>query len=121
MLTGGQGIGRYVGLNFTNDAALDRAGNLEAIPLVAGFAAYRHYWTPQWRSSLIYAFQNVDNDRSISALTVNKSAFSIRGNLVYSPVTALDLGAELSLGERELENGVSGDVTRLTVFAKYGF
>lgn len=121
MLTGGQGIGRYVGLNFTNDAALDAAGNLEAIPLVAGFAAYRHYWTPQWRSSLIYAFQNVDNDRTISALTVNKSAFSIRGNLVYSPVTALDVGAELSLGERELENGVSGDVTRLTVFAKYGF
>lgn len=121
MLTGGEGIGRYVGLNFTNDAALDAAGNLEAIPLVAGFAVYRHYWTPQWRSSLIYAFQNVDNDRAISALTVNKSAFSIRGNLVYSPVTALDLGAELSLGERELENGVSGDVTRLTVFAKYGF
>ncbi len=44
-----------------------------------------------------------------------------RGNLIYSPVTALDLGAELSLGERELENGQSGDVTRLTFFAKYGF
>ncbi len=121
MLTGGEGIGRYVGLNFANDAILDASGNLEAIPLVAGFAAYRHYWGPQWRSSLIYSFQDVDNDRSVSALATNKSAYSIRGNLVYSPVTALDLGAELSLGERELENGVSGDVTRLTFFAKYGF
>ncbi len=121
MLSGGEGIGRYVGLNFTNDAVLDASGQLEAIPLVAGFAAYRHFWAPQWRSNLIYAFQDVDVDRSLLALTNNKSAYSIRGNLIYSPVPAFDLGAELSLGERELENGLSGDVTRLTVFAKYGF
>ncbi len=121
MLSGGEGIGRYVGLNFTNDAVLDASGDLQAIPLIAGFAAYRHVWKPQWRSNLIYAFQDVDNDRALLALTTNKSAYSIRGNLIYSPVPAFDLGAELSLGERELENGMSGDVTRLTVFAKYGF
>ena len=121
MLTGGEGIGRYVGLNFANDAVLDASGDLEAIPLVAGFAAYRHVWQPGWRSNLIYSFQDVDNDRSLLALTTNKSAYSIRGNLIYSPVPAFDVGAELSLGERELENGQSGDVTRLTIFAKYGF
>jgi hypothetical protein len=110
-----------VGLNFANDAVLDASGDLEAIPLVAGFAAYRHVWQPGWRSNLIYSFQDVDNDRSLLALTTNKSAYSIRGNLIYSPVPAFDVGAELSLGERELENGQSGDVTRLTIFAKYGF
>jgi hypothetical protein len=31
MLTGGEGIGRYVGLNFSNDAVLDASGDLEAI------------------------------------------------------------------------------------------
>lgn len=121
MLSGGEGIGRYVGLNFTNDAVLTSTGRLEAIPLVAGFAAYRHLWSPQWRSNLIYSFQNVDNDLAIVTPSVNRSAYSVRGNLIYSPVTALDFGAELSFGERELESGLSGDMTRLTVFAKYGF
>jgi hypothetical protein len=27
----------------------------------------------------------------------------------------------LMFGERELESGVSGDMTRLSLFAKYGF
>ena len=121
MLSGGEGIGRYVGLNFTNDAVLTSGGTLEAIPLTAGFAAYRRVWSPQWRSNFIYSFQNVDNDAAIVTLATNKSAYSVRGNLIWSPVTALDFGAELSFGERELENGLSGDMTRLTLFAKYGF
>ena len=121
MLSGGEGIGRYVGLNFTNDAVLTATGRLEAIPLTAGFAAYRRVWSPQWRSNVIYSFQNVDNDAAIVTLATNRSAYSVRGNLIWSPVTALDFGAELSFGERELESGLSGDVTRLTLFAKYGF
>jgi outer membrane murein-binding lipoprotein Lpp len=121
MLTAGEGIGRYVGLNFANDAVLDASGELEAIPLVAGFAAYRHYWRPNWRSSLIYSFQNVDNDPALLALSTNAAAQSIRANLIWSPVPSFDVGSELSFGERELESGATGDVTRLTFFAKYGF
>jgi hypothetical protein len=121
MLTAGEGIGRYVGLNFANDAVLDTSGELEAIPLVAGFAAYRHYWRPNWRSSLIYSFQNVDNDPALLALSTNAAAQSLRANLIWSPVPSFDVGSELSFGERELESGATGDVTRLTFFAKYGF
>jgi len=121
MLTAGEGIGRYVGLNFANDAVLDASGDLEAIPLVAGFAAYRHYWRPNWRSSLIYSFQNVDNDPALLALSTNAAAQSLRANLIWSPVPSFDVGSELSFGERELESGATGDVTRLTFFAKYGF
>ena len=79
-------------------------------------------WAPQWRSSLIYVVPGRGQrplDLGAGDQQVGATAFA--DNLIYSPVTALDLGAELSLGERELENGVSGDVTRLTVFAKYGF
>jgi hypothetical protein len=121
MLTGGEGIGRYVGLNFANDAVLDATGDLQAISLVAGFASYRHLWSPQWRSNLTWSAQEVDNDRSIIGLTTNKSAQSLRGNLIWTPIPAMDIGAELMYGERELESGVSGDLTRLQVFAKYGF
>ena len=68
MVTGGEGIGRYVGLNFSNDAVLDASGELDAIGVVAGFAAYRHVWAPGWRSSLIWSAQKVDNDTSVTGL-----------------------------------------------------
>ena len=76
MLTGGEGIGRYVGLNFSNDAVLDASGDLEAIGVVAGFAAYRHVWAPGWRSSLIWSTQKVDNDTALTGTGVNRSAQS---------------------------------------------
>jgi hypothetical protein len=121
MMTGGEGIGRYVGLNFANDAVLDAGGDLEAIPLLAGFAAYRHIWTPGWRSNLIWSAQNVDNDTALTGLAVNRSAQSLRANLIWTPVAGLDVGAELMFGERQLESGASGDMSRLSMFAKFGF
>ena len=121
MVTGGEGIGRYVGLNFSNDAVLDASGELDAIGVVAGFAAYRHVWAPGWRSSLIWSAQKVDNDTSVTGLAVNRSAQSIHANLIWSPVTAFDVGAELMFADREIESGASGDMTRLILFAKYGF
>ena len=121
MLTGGEGIGRYVGLNFSNDAVLDASGELDAIGVIAGFAAYRHVWTPGWRSSLIWSAQRVDNDVLLTGASANRSAQSLHANLIWSPVTAFDLGAELMFADRKLESGLDGDMTRLILFAKYGF
>lgn len=121
VLSGGQGIGRYVGLNLSNDAVLDASGDLETIGLIAGYGAYRHVWAPGWRSSLIASYQSIDNPTSLTGLSLTKSAASVRGNLIYTPLQGLDVGAELMFGERKLENNQSGDMTRLTLFAKYGF
>lgn len=121
MITGGEGIGRYVGLNLANDAVVTPDGDLEGIPLFAGFAAYRHVWMEGWRSSLIYSVQEIDNDPVLTGLAVNRSAHSLRGNLIWSPLKGLDLGGELSFAERELESGANGDMARLHLFVKYGF
>ena len=121
VVTGGEGIGRYLGLNMSNDAVLDAAGDLEAIGVIGGFAAYRHVWSPGWRSSLTLAHQSVDNPTALTGLAVTKAATSVRGNLIYTPLAGLDVGAELMFGERKLENNLSGDMTRLILFAKYGF
>lgn len=121
VLTGGEGIGRYLGLNLSNDAVLDATGDLEAIGVIGGYVGYRHIWSPGWRSSLMLAHQSIDNPTSLTGLGVTKSASSVRGNLIYTPLAGLDVGAELMFGERKLENNLSGDMTRLTLFAKYGF
>ena len=121
MLSGGEGVGRYLGLNFSNDAVLDASGELDAIGVIAGFAAYRHVWTPGWRSSLIWSAQRVDNDVLLTGAGANRSAQSLHANLIWSPVTAFDIGAELMFADRKLESGLDGDMTRLILFAKYGF
>ena len=58
MIVGGN-LGRYVALNFTNDAVLDSNGNLESIDGWAGYIAYRHLWTDRLRSSLFYSAEEL--------------------------------------------------------------
>ena len=118
-------LGRYVALNFSNDAILNGDGELESIDGYAGFVAYRHVWGGTWRSTFAYAMQSYDNEVSLSAASnaysPNKSSWSVLGNLFYTPLPKLDVGAEFRYGERELENGTDGDFNRLQLTTKYSF
>ena len=52
---------------------------------------------------------------------VTKSVQSIRGNVFYTPMPKVDIGAELMYGVREIENGRKGDISRLQFTTKYSF
>ena len=116
-------LGRYVALNFANDASLDLTGSgeLEAIDGYAGFIAYRHMWTPKLRSTFTYAMQEHDNDSSLDGWAVNESSSSWTVNLFYSPIPKLDIGAEWRQAKRELENDLDGDLSRFQMTTKYSF
>jgi hypothetical protein len=118
-------LGRYVALNFANDAALNSDGELESIDGYAGFIAYRHLWTDRLRSTFSYAAQNYDNDsdltRSTNAYSPNKASWSATANLFYTPIPKLDLGMEYRYGNRDLENDTEGDFNRLQLTTKYSF
>lgn len=120
MLLGGN-LGRYVGLNFANDAVLDSSGNLESIDGYAGFIAYRHLWTPQLRSTLSFAMEDYDNDVSLTGHGANKSSSSWTVNLFYTPIPKLDIGAEYRHAKREIESGADGSFDRLQLTTKYSF
>jgi hypothetical protein len=118
-------LGRYVALNFANDAALDANGELESIDGFAGFLAYRHLWTPKWRSTVTGAMQSYDNDEGLTlsnnAYSPNDSSWSVTANLIYSPLPKLDVGAEYRHAQRELENGTDGKLDRIQLTTKYSF
>jgi hypothetical protein len=120
MVVGGN-LGRYVSLNFANDAVLDAAGNLEAIDGLAGFVAYRHVWNNKWRSNLYYAMQDYDNDTNLTGGAVNDSSNSWTVNFIYSPLPKLDVGAEFRHAVRELANSDDGSLNRLQFTTKYSF
>jgi outer membrane murein-binding lipoprotein Lpp len=120
MLLGGN-LGRYVALNFANDAVLTADGDLETIDGFAGFIAYRHVWSPKWRSNIYYAMGDYDNEVSLTGTSANKSSESWTFNTFYSPIPKLDVGAEFRHATRELESGDDGSFDRLQFTTKYSF
>lgn len=125
MGTYGTGIGRYMGLNFAPDTIDVAATNdLKEVISYGGFAALRVNWTPTVRSTFMASFQEAQYDSALSAASLanfNKSASSVAANLFWSPVRGLDFGVEYRHGQRELVNGISGDLSRIEFVGKYGF
>ena len=119
--TGGEGIARYIGLGITADSAYDVARDeLNPTGVIAGYVGWRHAFSPKLRTNLIYARSDYDNDSILGPL-VTKSVQSIRGNIFYSPLPKVDVGAELMYGVREIEDGRKGDISRLQFTTKYSF
>jgi hypothetical protein len=122
MVTTGEGIGRYVALGTSADAVVDANTELEAIGITAGFLAYRHMWTDQWRSSVVVSTFAADNDTALTGTGVTKSVQSVALNLLYSPVPKLLFGVELRHAEREVEAAdTDGSLDRLQFSTKYSF
>ncbi|OXS00179.1 DcaP family trimeric outer membrane transporter [Shewanella algae] len=117
--TYGEGLGRYVALNFANGAVLDNNNDLQAIESYSGFVSYRHWWNEQWRSSLTLSAFSADNDVSLTGGSANKESYSGYINLLYSPVKALTFGVEYMYAKNERENGTDGALNRVTFSAKY--
>ncbi|MEM9838335.1 MAG: DcaP family trimeric outer membrane transporter [Pseudomonadota bacterium] len=121
MATYGEGIGRYVGVNIVNDAALQADGSLETIPTTSGFISYRHFWNNQWRSNLTLGYFEADNPVQLTSGAVTDTVTSIHANLIYSLTSKIDVGVELIRADRELENGDDGAMNKIQFSAKYGF
>ncbi|MEE4172859.1 MAG: DcaP family trimeric outer membrane transporter [Xanthomonadales bacterium] len=121
MVSGGKGLGRYVGLNIVTGAALDEDGSLEAIDTLSAFLAYRHFWTDKLRSSAALGWFSADNPTELTGLNVTKEAQSFHANLIWTPVPQLDLGVEYIFANREVESGADGDLSRFQFSAKYAY
>ena len=120
MITHGDGVGRYVGLGLVRDGAVDSLGTgIDTIETTSAFVSYRHHWNDSWRSNFTYGTNSIDLPASAGNQT--KSASSFHVNLIHNVLPKLDVGAEIMFAERELENGVDGDFTRLLLSAKYAF
>jgi hypothetical protein len=114
-------LGRYVGVNFTNDAVIDQNNQLQSIDGVAGLLAYRHVWSDKWRSNLYGSYESYDNDVNLTGGWVNKASHSWAINTFYSPLPKWDVGAEFRWAVRELENGEEGKLNRFQLTTKYSF
>lgn len=125
MATYGRDIGRYVGLNFAPDAVwVPATGRLEHVDVFAALVAMHLPIADRLRANLIGSVQTVDYANALPLTGIagyNQRAFSVAGNLFYSPVKPIDIGIEFRHGERRLVSGAAGQLDRIEFAAKYSF
>ena len=119
----GEGIGRYVNdLNTIGDedAIFDEVGNLETLPVLAGYIAYQHWWRDNGRSALNLSWVDVE-DLSFEDDSAYNKTFRGSLNYIWSPTPRIDLGVEVIYGKRRNKNGEEATASQLQISSKYRF
>jgi hypothetical protein len=118
----GEGIASYM-----NDGGTDLSGEgtlvdprAKTVPLYGVSLYYNHQWMEGWTSSVGYSRTQVDNTdlQDSDAFHVGQYASA---NVLYSPDPRFTVGAEALWGEREDNDGASGDDVRVQVTFRYNF
>ena len=121
MVNAGSGIGRYLGFGISADSVATAGGDIDAIDGYGGFAAWRHVFSPQVRTNLMYSTAMFDNDKINTGFGLTEKVHSFHANVIYTPIPKLDVGAELIWAQRQLEDAREGDLRRLHMSVKYNF
>jgi hypothetical protein len=121
-LLGGKGLSRYTA-DLTGsglDAVIGLDGRLHALSLHGGFVGYTHYWSPLWRSNLIYGQLTMARNAALAADAFRQSRYGVF-NLIWSPAPSWTMGMELLYGQLEQQDGQRGDTMRLQGSLQYNF
>lgn len=125
LLFGGQvGAGfakQYAGFGSVGlEGVVDEDGNIEATGVLAGYVGFQHWWASAWRSN---AYISVfDFDQGVLA-EPDALSYSLKtaGNVFWTPVKNLNLGAEAIYITREDVNGDEGEGIRVQFVAQLNF
>ncbi len=117
----GNAIGRYQLSGFFPDGYVDATGKVRLARAKSAYAAYRHFWSPTLRSSLILSASGTDTPDGGTFNGFNRSARSAHLNLIFSPVPRVNLGVELIGERRTVVDGDFGTLHRVQAAAQYLF
>lgn len=117
----GKGVGRYLAANAYDAGTVNAFGNINLQTSWGGYAAYRHWWDDDLRSSIAISMAGTDNDMGVAPGTVNKEAMSFQTNLFWTPFEDVLLGLEYGYIKREQENGQTGKMGQLYLRGLYNF
>ncbi|KZX60659.1 hypothetical protein A3709_00925 [Halioglobus sp. HI00S01] len=61
MMSYGDALGRYLGLNAFNDGYVNADGDIENLDQWGALLSYQHFWNPEWSSSFTLSMAAADN------------------------------------------------------------
>jgi hypothetical protein len=123
-LYGGKGIGRYITDLRTaggQDAYFDTAtGEMTVLGVTAAYVGYEHAWSKTLRSTMTtgWVWVNVLENQPNDALKYTRR-FSL--NLSWTPISRLDLVAEVLTGTRVNKDLQSGSATQIQLGSRFRF
>jgi len=124
-LSYGEGFSHYVndlGSIGEPDAIFDQTtGQLNAIPVFAMYIAFQKWWSPNIRSNFNYGYVDVDNKGIAAPADAYKNTSRLIGNVIWSPIARIDLGAEVLFGSRTNEDGENASAKQIQLSAKYRY
>jgi hypothetical protein len=122
-LSGGTALGRYVrDLRSVGsyDGIFDDQGQLHLFDIVAGYVSYQHWWGSVTRSNVTLGIVDIDNPGFVEG-DAYKRTISASANWMWTPTPRVDIGFEFFWGERENEDGNSGNAIQTQLSARYRF
>jgi hypothetical protein len=104
-----------------SEGAFDAANlKLETTRIFATYGGLQHFWSAQFRSSLVYGYVNSDNPDFVSGDTFENTIY-VAGNFIWSPVEKVNIGIEYLWGRRENVDGALGDCHRILLSSRVDF
>jgi len=102
----GKGISNYYNDNFGlgTDVGFDSKGKLVATPTGSGEFGYQHYWTKKLRSTLSYAYTQINSPAGDPGFTYHVSNYAT-ANLIVQPTVRFLFGGEYIYGSLVRKDG----------------
>ncbi len=121
----GKGIGSYVNdlssIGYFDGIFEPGTDNLKLADVAAGYVSWQHWWgLNDLRSNFTFGAVGVDNPDFVDDDDY-KRTLRFSTNLIWSPMSRIDVGGEYLWGERQNESGNEGTATQFQVMAKYRF
>jgi hypothetical protein len=120
----GHGMARYVadtgGLGMDAAPRTQMDLSLRALPVVATYGSYQHYWSPAVRSNATFGFVQLQNTDFQPGNTFHQSKYS-SVNLIWTAVGTFDLGGEFLYGWVTQKSGAHASDPRFQLTGRYSF
>ncbi len=117
----GDALGRYMECGFAEAFINPKTGEIEKNDQMGILAGYRHFWKYNLRSTILYSYASRDNDSKYVPDTVDEDYHSVHANIIWSPVSRVNIGAEYIWAYRELESDADGHMNRLQFSFQFNF
>ncbi|MGH7097107.1 MAG: hypothetical protein ACREE4_05525 [Stellaceae bacterium] len=111
--TEGCAVPMYGAVGGPTSAAAAALIRFQKVPEWFGAVGYQHWWAPDWRSNVAFGIQHQDVSSLLlgptqTATSVNKQVYTAHANVIWSPVSFVNIGLEYMHAQRKTVANIPG-------------